>query len=93
MIKTVQEGLEKYKEKLRAYKAWTDPMVVRYDKIFGKGNWSPMANWGGADYAKILKYNAELNAMIEVLDLKKEEETAIEKECGIKTTEEPAAAA
>ena len=93
MIKNVQEGLEKYKQVLREYVAWTNELARRYDASHGKGNWSPMANWGGTDFAELQSRNVQLEAMVEVLGLTGEEEAAIDKECGIKTSEELAAAA
>lgn len=85
MIKTAQEGLENYKKALKDYKAWVDGLNKRYDAFYGKGKWDIMGCFSRDDYDEINKSNVQLKAMVEILGLNKEEETAINKECGIKS--------
>lgn len=83
MIRTVEEGLEKYEAELKSYKEWTDKLREYFDRTCGEGNWSPMMHFSGSEYEKLIKWNAELKAMAKVLGLSRKEEKTIDKECGI----------
>ncbi len=88
MIKTAQEGLDIYKATLKKYREWSAKLTESYDSICGKGKWSPMANFSSTELQEANEWNDQLRGMVKVLGLSKEEEAAIDKECGIKTAEE-----
>ncbi|OGG78124.1 hypothetical protein A3A36_01155 [Candidatus Kaiserbacteria bacterium RIFCSPLOWO2_01_FULL_52_12b] len=92
MIKTVNEGLEKYKAALGDYKEWSDRLAGKYDAIYGKGKWNAFEHFSIRDLSVLEQRNAQLKAMTTVLGLTKEEEAVIDKECGIKSQQELATA-
>lgn len=78
MIKSVEEGLETYKEELRKYKTCTDKLNQQYQhKSLFYFDW--------ADYDKVIEWNAKLEGMILALGLTKSEEEKIDREVGIKS--------
>ncbi len=77
MIKTVGEGIQKYKVVLRSYVAWRNKRRKYYH------NGDPRGHWSDSELYELRRRSKELAAMVKVFKLTKKEKTAIDKECGV----------
>ena len=89
MITSVAEGLERYKEKLREHKKWTDAIKEKYGDFLTEHG--PIAALSDEHWHEAQERTAKLKAMVDVFGLTPEEEVAIDREIGIHTPA-PAAA-
>lgn len=80
MIRTPEEGLEKFKAALKAFEQWRSSVSAMHWKAFGK---SQKPGYNVADFEKIHDCAGRFKAMVEVLDLSEKEVRQIETECGI----------
>jgi len=87
MITTVQEGIEKYKKAVSAYRAQHVRMVAACNIRASRGDWTLPDGFHELDQRA-----RDLKGMAEVLGLSTEEKAAIDKECGMKIVEEASVA-